>query len=148
MAAAGEDIVRTFIARLVSALEENATPPYSMLAKDIKLYIAGTTPISGLYVGHDQIKGVLISTLKTRLRSAHVELAEIIADGNRIAALVRITALANNGSLYNCDGSTCGAVFFLRNRKISEIRLFPDTTEVETVIFNRRYRSLDAMGMR
>jgi ketosteroid isomerase-like protein len=136
---ADQDIIHEFIRRINVAAAGGDGDPYALLHGDVVVNVIGTTPISGIYRGVEQARHILVSTTAERLKSLHADVTEIIGSKGRYAVLVVISAETVNGKTYNEKDYADGLVFGIQDGKISEIRVFPDTTGIETALFNNAY---------
>ncbi len=134
-----QDVIREFVTRINVAAEGGDADPYELLDKGVVVDVFGTTPISGIYRGVEQVKHILISTSAERFECAQVEIQEFIGSKERVAALIVITGQSIKGQAYNEKSDPDGFVFNVRDGKITEIRAYPDTTLIETVLFNNAY---------
>jgi ketosteroid isomerase-like protein len=80
-----------------------------------------------------------VDTAKDRVKWTNVSIEEFVGTGQRVAALLKVTAETVDGKIYNENGDTSGCIFQVKDGKINEIFFFPDTTLIETVLYNRRY---------
>ena len=136
-------LVTDFIARINDAAAGSPAEPCALLASDVVVSVSGTTPISGVYRGKNQVMNVLLPTTAVRMKKIRVEIKEFVGAAERIAALLIVTGESAQGKSYNDGKDTSGAVFGTKNGEIVDIRLFPDTTLIETVLFNNVYVSND-----
>ena len=135
-----KELVTEFIRRCDAALSGGgAGDPYELLADDVALNIKGRTVLAGDYPSHEIIKMVLVGGLADRVAKANCEIDSLIADGNKVAALLRTTGETTDGKIYNPKGDPGGCIFYANGDKISRIILFLDNTMVETVLMNRQY---------
>ena len=134
-----KETVAEFIRRCDRAGKGGDADPYSLLDGQVNFMVNGTTPLSGTFPGLNILKIVLLDTVKKRVRRGSVSAEEFVGTGDRVAALLRITAETVDGRIYNENGETCGCLFRVKDGKITEIFLFPDTTLIETIIYNRTY---------
>jgi len=133
------DIIAEFIRCCDVAASGGNADPYALLADNVSVMVNGTTPLSGHFPGLNIVKAVLVDTAKDRVKRANVSLVEFVGTGQRVAALLKLTAETVDGKIYNEKGDSCGSVFEVKDGKITEILFFPDTTLIETVLYNRRY---------
>jgi len=134
-----QDIVRQFIDRVNIAAQGSESAPYELLAPDVLVTIIGFTPLSGNYHGRSQVQYVLGATLADLFRAASAEMTEVIGSGARFAALGIISGISATGNDYNKARDTGGFVFEVRGGKIIEIIVYPDTTQIETALFDNKY---------
>jgi len=113
--------------------------PYDLLTDDVVVTLNGTTPISGRFPNLEIVKGILVDTVEERMKHIHVSVEEYVGRDARVATLLKITGETKSGKTYNEKGEVCGCVFGVAKGKINEIFLFPDTTLIEMVLFNRKY---------
>lgn len=132
-------VVTEFIARCNSACQGGKTDPYVLLDKDTRLWVNGSTSLSGDFVNLDCIRNVLVPTAKDRIHSLNVSIDEFVGSGSRLAAVLTITGKSIDGRTYNEERKPSGAVFTVANGKIREIRLYPNTMQIETVLYHRSF---------
>lgn len=132
-------VVSEFVMQVNSALEGGTADPYALLHDDITLLVNGTTPISGPYQGLEIVRRVLVHTIAGRIESAAVRLIDSVGNGSRVGALLEITGVSKNGKVFNAAGDPTGCTFGVRDGRISDINIFLDTTEIETVLFDHRF---------
>ena len=68
-----------------------------------------------------------------------MRLIDAVAEENRVGALLEIIAETRSGKTYNEARDPAGCVFSVSEDKINFINLFPDTTLIETVIFDHKF---------
>ena len=135
-----KELVSEFILRCNAALSGGGSgDPYELLAEDVELRIKGRTVLAGDYPSHEIIKMVLAGALADRIAKANCEVTSLIADGNKVAALLRTTGETTDGKIYNPKGEPGGCIFYVNGDEISQIILFLDNTMVETVLMGRQY---------
>ena len=132
--ASAKDVVREFVAHVNSAAGD-----WSLLAPDVVVTVNGTTPLSGRYTGIELVRGILVDTARTVIRTLEVEVDTLITTGSRVAALLRVSGVTVDGRSFNAEGRLCGCVFGIRGRVIDEVTLFPDTSLIEIALYRRRY---------
>ena len=133
------DIITEFVKRCDTAASGGIADPYALLDDNVSVMVNGTTPLSGHFPGLAIVKAILVDTAKDRVKKANVSIEEFVGTGDRVATLLKVQAETVDGKIYNELGDSCGCVFEVKNGKIVEIFFFPDTTLIETVIYNRRY---------
>lgn len=137
---ASQAVIANFIQRCDAWMSGRGGPsPYDLLRKDVVVTVNGTTPVSGRFPGLDIVKGVLVDTVQERVASGHVSVEEYVGRGERVATLLKIAGETKRGKTYNEKGEVCGCVFEVKDDQITEIFLFPDTTLIEMVMFERKY---------
>ncbi len=139
MSPGAKEVVTDFVRRCADAADGGSTDPYALLVPEVDVTVNGTTALSGRYRNRELLRKVLVSTAAERVRKAHVEIADMIAQEGRVATLLRITGESIDGHAYNPKGELCGCTFGVSDGLITEIYLFADTTMIETALFNRRY---------
>ncbi len=130
-------VVLAFIQRINEAVSGGRADPLALVDENLVVHVNGTTPLSGDYAGQRIVRNVLLNTAKRRIKSASVKLVDSISNGEQVATLLDIRALTFNERTYNDAGDPSGCLFRVRDGKISEIHLFPDTNLIETVVFNQ-----------
>lgn len=133
------DIVSEFISRCDIALSGGDADPYELLDDGLTLIVNGMTPISGYFPGLSFIKAMFLDAVKMRVNRANLFLEELVGTGNRVGSLLKVKAETVDGKIYNENEDSCGCVFEVIDGKITEIFFFPDTTLIETVLYNRKY---------
>lgn len=118
---------------------EAIVSPRTVFDDDLVLKVLGRTPLSGEYRGLNEVQDVFLSTLKARVRNGSLKLLEVIGKGPSIALIVEIALQGVNGRVYNAQRDCDVAICDIRDGKIREIRLHPDTKEIQTAIFSATY---------
>jgi hypothetical protein len=140
--AAGAVVGKAFLDDLANVLAgiRPAAAIHDRLTRDVELVVVGTTPASGHYRGIGEIDGVFLPTLRKRLRSASLSVADIIGTPSRAVARIVIRAVTVTGAKYNDTGALSSIVLDINPEgTISRIRLWPDCHEVETIVFGRKF---------
>ncbi len=139
-ASTSQETISKFVERCDDWMSGGDGPsPYDMITDDVVVTVNGTTPVSGRFPGLEIVKGVLVDTVDERLEKANVSVEEFVGQGPRVATLLKLTGETKKGKTYNEKNELCGCVFEVRDDKICEVFLFPDTTLIEMVLFNRKY---------
>jgi len=134
-----QQLVRDLIARINDAATGGAADPAELLASNVVVSVGGSTPISGVYRGKSQVMSILVPTTAVVMKKLHVEIKEFIGTAERLAALLIVTGESAGGKAFNDGKDTGGAVFGAKDGKIVDVRLYPDTTLIETVLFDNVY---------
>jgi len=134
-----KDVVAAFIASVDAALRGQPANPYELLCDNVVVVVIGTTPLSGAYFGQDEVRRILVATAALRIKSGEVILLDSISDGDNVGVFLKIMAISRVGSIYNAAGDPAGCYFKLKDGKISEIRFYPDTTQIETQLYGRAF---------
>ncbi|MBW7836908.1 MAG: hypothetical protein H3C28_09790 [Sphingomonadales bacterium] len=132
-------VVATFIASVDAALRGRSANPYKLLCDNVVVVVIGTTPLSGVYFGQDEVRKILAPTAALRIKSGEVTILDSIAEGDRVGVFLKITATSRVGNIYNAAGDPAGCYFKLKGDKISEIRFYPDTTQIETQLYGHAF---------
>ena len=132
-------VVCDFIQRLDDAVSGGQADPFALMHDNITITVNGTPPLSGNYPNLQIVRNVLLCTIKRRIKSASISLIDCIGTGKRVGTLLHITARTVDNKTYNEADDPAGCLFEVQDGKINEIQLFPDTTLIETVIFNREF---------
>lgn len=132
-------VVTEFIARCNEACQGRKADPYALLDGDTRLWVNGSTCLSGDFANLDCIRNILVPTAKHRIHSLSVSIDEFVGTGSRLAAVLTITAKSIDDRTYNEERKPSGAVFTVANGKIREIRLYPNTMQIETVLYHRSF---------
>ncbi|MDP6875097.1 MAG: nuclear transport factor 2 family protein [Alphaproteobacteria bacterium] len=131
--------VGEFIDRVNLAAAGQEADPYALLDDDVRVFINGTTPLSGIFRGPEQVARILVSAAKRRVASFHMELVEFVGAGPRLVVRVIVTGSTPGGTVFNEDRADLGIVFEVRDGKIVEIKAFPDTMLIEMALFGKKY---------
>ncbi|MEQ8660413.1 MAG: nuclear transport factor 2 family protein [Gammaproteobacteria bacterium] len=114
----------------------NAEAAFALFAEDIVYDLKGTTPVSGVYRGLDQLVNDFFVPWRKQIDGdlvVHVD--ELIGTGERGVALRPGEARTVLDLPYNNDYAF---VFTVKNGKITEVAEFLDTALVETAAYGRR----------
>jgi hypothetical protein len=133
---AAADVARQFVARV-----NGGGDPWSLLSPQALVVVNGTTPLSGRYPGIELIRGILLDTAKNVIAGIEVTISDIIGTGARVAALLKLSGRTTAGISFNPEGRLCGCVFAVEGGFIEEIILFPDTSLIESALYQRKYVS-------
>lgn len=131
------DVVVAFVSRVDAVLRGQPANPYELLCTNVVVVVIGTTPLSGVYFGQEEVRKILVPTAALRIKSGEATLLDSIAEGDRVGVFLKITATSRIGKVYNAAGDPAGCYFKLKDGKISEIRFYPDTTQIETQLYGR-----------
>ena len=134
-----KEVVTEFIARCDRAASGGDADPWAVLTDDVRVNLPGKTILSGEYPNKEIVQNVLVASVAERITSAKVSISSLVAQGDRVAALVVTTGKTVDGQTYNPKGEVNGVTFGVKGDQIEEIVLFPDNTMIETVIMDRRY---------
>lgn len=137
MSTGAQHTLRKFVKALNSAFAGKKNTLCLYFDHDISIEINGTTPISGHYPNLEMINHILVPEVATRISELVVEVVEMIIDNNTVAASVVFRGKTASGELFCHPPGGC--VLTLSNGKISHIMLFPDTTLIETQLYQRRF---------
>ncbi len=132
-------VVCDFIQRVDDAVSGGQADPFALMHDTITITVNGTTPLSGNYPNLQIVRNVLLSTARRRIKSAKISLIDCIGTEKRVGTLLKITARTIDSKTYNEAGDPAACLFGVQDGKISEIHLFPDTGQIETVIFNQEF---------
>jgi uncharacterized protein len=109
---------------------------FQMFAPDGAYTIIGDTPVSGTYVGPDQITSELVPLLEKRFISPPVvQCTEIIVQGDRAVALGHGEGPAKFGQYKQ---KYYAFVFRIENEKVAEMVEFMDPTQLATNCFGQK----------
>ncbi|MBV23579.1 MAG: hypothetical protein CMM21_00940 [Rhodospirillaceae bacterium] len=133
------ETVSDFIDRVNLAAAGEEADPYALLDDDVRVFVNGTTPLSGIFRGPVQVARILVSAAKRRVASFHMEMVEFVGAGPRLVARFILTGSTPGGAVFNEDRADMGIVFEVRDGKIVEIKAFPDTMLIEMALFGRKY---------
>ena len=105
-----------------------------LMAQDMRYTVTGSTPLSGTFVGMEEISNRLLGPLFERLDAPIVfTLRELIAEGERVVALANGEARGRHGAY---DNTYC-FVFSVRDGAIASVEEYMDTVLVETALYGR-----------
>ena len=85
------------------------------------------------------VRGILVDSARVVIQSLEVEIRELVGQGSRVAALLKLSGRNSGGVAFNEEGHLCSCVFSVVAGRIEEISLFPDTMLIETALYGRRY---------
>jgi ketosteroid isomerase-like protein len=137
---ASQKVISEFIERCDARMSgRGGADPCELLASNVVVTVNGTTPVSGRFPGLEIVKGILVDTVAERMLAINVSVEEFVGQGERVATLLKITGRTKQGRTYNEKGEVCGCVFEVKGGRVTEVFLFPDTTLIEMVLFNRKY---------
>ncbi len=139
MGTSGKEIVIAFVERIDALLKGGTADVWDLLSTDAILQVNGTTPLSGLYRGKLEIVDIFARSVTRLVSSGSVSVIDTIGQGEQVGVLLMIRAITRRGRVYNAKGDPAGGFVHMLAGKISEFRLFPDTTQVETEIYGRRF---------
>lgn len=114
----------------------DAAAAFALFADDIVYELKGSTPVSGIYRGIEQIVNDFFTPWRRQIEGALVvTIDEMIAAGERVVALGRGAATTVYGLPYNNEYAF---VFTLRDGRISHVAEYLDTALVETAAYGKR----------
>lgn len=131
-------IVAEFVTRIDALLRGRSANVWDVVSEDLEIEIVGTTPLSGVYRGRADVDEILAPTIKRLIVSGSVSIVELVAGDDRAGALLLLRATTRTGRTYNTAGDPAGCYFHIANGRVARVRFFPDTTEVETVLYGKR----------
>jgi ketosteroid isomerase-like protein len=112
-----------------------AEAAFALFADDIVYDLKGTTPVSGVYRGLDQIVNEFFVPWRKQIDGdLVVQVDEMIAEGERVVVLGRGAAKTVFGLRYDNDYAF---VFTVRDGRITQVVEFLDTALVETAAFGK-----------
>ena len=135
------DVVERFVASCNECIEADA---WALLAPKVVVSVAGSTWFSGRFEGEEQVRRILLATLRQYLRAPRAVLLDVIAGGDQVAALIEVSGRARDGASFSSAGAPWGIWFELLQGRITSISVFPDTLFLETVLCGAIYRPNDA----
>ena len=132
-------VVAEFIRRVDGALKGKGDKPLDLVHDQVFAQIIGSTPISGCFPTKETLMGVVGQSVLERIKldTWSVRLLSVLGTGARVAASLAIEGETLTGQRYNARGWYTGGIFEIKDGKIAEMWLFPDTLEIETVLFGR-----------
>lgn len=112
----------------------NAAAFLGAMADDVQFTLIGTTKLSGVFKGKQELAGKLLGPLGAALDGGLVITPDnLIADGDFVAMQARGKSVAKNGKRY--DNTYC-QVFKFSGGKIKEVTEYLDT-ELVTSVFGK-----------
>ncbi len=124
-----KEVIRAFFA--ASNQGEN---PYQQCTEDFCYTIMGHSRVAGTYVGEEQLRRGREACSK-RLRKVHLQLLEMVAEGDCVVAFCKGDCTVQGGNPYNNDYVY---LFQLRDGRISECKFYCDSLLLESVIFGAK----------
>jgi ketosteroid isomerase-like protein len=114
----------------------DAEAAFALFSPDVVYDLKGTTPVSGVYRGLDQIVNDFFTPWRKQIDgSLVVTIEELIGEGERVVALGRGAAKTIFGLPYDNDYAF---VFTVRGGRITSVEEYLDTALVETAAYGRR----------
>lgn len=113
----------------------DAESAFALFASDIVYDLKGTTPVSGVYRGLDQIVNEFFVPWRKQIDGdLVVHISELIGEGERVVALGRGEAKTIHGLRYDNDYAF---VFTVKDGLITAVEEFLDTALVETAAYGK-----------
>ena len=112
---------------------------WGSLHEQVVLIVNGSTALSGVYAGRQQIEHVLLGMWRERVRDVRFELLEVFQSEDAVALLLRPGGMTLDGRSINPMKTPMGAVIDFRDDEIIGMRLYPDTKTIETELFGNRF---------
>jgi ketosteroid isomerase-like protein len=114
----------------------NAQPLLDSLAEDITWTIIGSTPLSGVYRGKDEVTGKLLAGLRARLATpVRFTIDRLIAEGEYVVMQARGHATTIEGLDY--DNTYC-IIARIAQGQIHELTDYIDTELIAKALFPTR----------
>ena len=114
----------------------DAQGAFALFADDVVWNLKGTTPVSGVYRGLDQIVNEFFTPWRKQIDGdLAICVDEMIAEGERVVVLGHGSAKTVFGLRYDNDYAL---VFTVRAGKITEIIEYLDTALVETAAYGKK----------
>jgi ketosteroid isomerase-like protein len=114
----------------------DADAAFALFAEDVVYDLKGSTPVSGVYRGLDEIvERFFVPWRKQIDGDLVVEIDELIGEGERVVALGRGVAKTIYGLPYNNDYAFA---FTVKGGKITAVAEFLDTALVETAAYGKK----------
>jgi ketosteroid isomerase-like protein len=139
MTEANKKLVADFIDRVNAVLGGMGGDPYGLLDDDAVLVVNGATPLSGVFRAKKEIHNIFVRTAARRLEKGEVALVDAVAEGDKVGVFLKVTAQTRAGKRFNAGGDPSGCMFTVAAGKIIAIHFFPDTTEIETILYERAF---------
>lgn len=129
-ATSNEAVVRHLYTEVTNG---NPGPLIEHLAQDIEWTIIGSTPLSGVYRGRDEVVSKLFGGLRARLTGpVQFRFDRFISDGQRVVMEAYGHAMTRDGQSY--DNRYC-VIFDIVDGKLHRIIDYVDTELVTAVLF-------------
>ena len=129
-ATSNEAVVRHLYTEVTNG---NPGPLIEHLAQDIEWTIIGSTPLSGVYRGRDEVVSKLFGGLRARLTGpVQFRFDRFISDGERVVMEAHGHAMTRDGQSY--DNRYC-VIFDIVDGKLHRIIDYVDTELVTAVLF-------------
>ena len=117
--------------------EGDAEAAFALFADDIVYELKGTTPVSGIYRGLDQIVNDFFVPWRKQIDGdLVVDVDELISEGDRVVALGRGRAKTIFNQRYDNDYVF---VFTVRDGLITSVSEYLDTALIETAAYGKRF---------
>ena len=114
----------------------DAQAAFALFADDIVFDIKGTTPVSGVYKGLDQLISDFFTPWRKQIDGdLTVTADELIGEGERVVALAKGAAKTVFGTDYNNDYVF---IFTVKGGQIAEVVEYCDTALIETAAYGRK----------
>ncbi|WP_156680448.1 nuclear transport factor 2 family protein [Sphingomonas profundi] len=127
---------RNVAVRFAQLIEEmRFVEAFSMLAADGRYIVPGTTPVSRVYAGRQDLLDNLVPVLSTFTAPPQLRFQEPIVDGNRAALMAGGSGTGPTGPYHQPYYAFVATV---RGDEFSEIIEFMDLTMLETAVFGKR----------
>lgn len=113
----------------------DAEAAFALFAEDIVYDLKGTTPVSGVYTGLDNIVSEFFVPWRKQIDGELVvHVSELIGEGERVVALGKGTARTVFAKDYNNDYCF---VFTVQGGKICRVEEYLDTALIETAAYGK-----------
>lgn len=129
-----KQVIRDFFAALSSGQSARVR---ELLDPEVTWTIIGDTPVSKTFRGHDGFENGLIANVFKQIKpeaGVHVEILELIAEGDKVVARAQGTIQG----LYGPYNNTYCHVFTLRNGRIVADTEYLDTLLIERSLYGRK----------
>lgn len=129
-----KQVIRDFFAALSSGQSKRVR---ELLDPDVAWTIIGDTPVSQTFRGHDGFENGLIANVFKQIKpeaGVHVEILELIAEGDKVVARAEGTIQGLYGPYHN----TYCHVFTLRGGRIVADIEYLDTLLIERSLYGRK----------
>jgi ketosteroid isomerase-like protein len=140
----GSSTTKALVERFVAACNADGSDPWQHLSPTVVVTIIGSTWFSGRFDGPEQIRRILIDTVRQYLRAPQIRITELIGEGQDVAALIEVSGVTRTGQHFAIAGAPWGACFTMDAGRIVSIDVFPDSMFVESTLCGAIYRPNDA----
>jgi ketosteroid isomerase-like protein len=114
----------------------DAQAAFALFAKDVVYDLKGTTPVSGIYTGLDEIvEKFFVPWRKQIVGDLIIHVSELIGEGERVVALGRGEGKTIYDVPYDNDYAF---VFTVKGEEITRVEEYMDTALIETAAYGKK----------